>query len=453
MRACRSPVLRRAAASTTIVVYMLLLVHAGALAQTTASSPASTAAALRELREACALDAGALWGRSLCGPTLVVQADTRTVLASGPEVGGVLTRRDDGLYAGTLPPTVSLANTASTWSGTTWAMVLGPLPVDRYARLKLLLHESFHREQRALGLSGRDPTAAHLDVREGRYWLRLELRALARALTEPSGRDVESLLDALRFRAVRRSTFAGADTVEDALERHEGLAEYTGAVLALRATAGAPSQIAAALARFETEQSYVRSFAYATGPALGLLLDRHAPGWRTRAARTPSLSGALAAVVRFDADDSDGVRRVAAAHATAYGGPELARDEDARVAERAARSARLRARLLDGPVLVLRQQGLQLSFDPRGLVPLGDAGTVYTSGSFRGPWGQLRVTGGDGVLLNGAFTRGALAAPSDTGARPLRGDGWVLELAPGWRLQPMGGARAGDLALVPPAGA
>jgi hypothetical protein len=442
--------MRRLAVSTTHVVLALLLGGGDARAQATAIDAARVASALRELREACALDAGALWGRTLCGPTLVVQPDTRAVLASQSDAGGVLTRRDDGLYAGTLPTSVSLANTAATWSGTTWAMVLDPLPTDRYARLTLLLHESFHREQSALGLTGRDATAAHLDERDGRYWLRLELRAYARALTARDARAAEFLRDALRFRAARRSAVAGADTVEDALERHEGLAEYTGTVLALRATGETPSRVAAALARFEAQPSYVRSFAYATGPALGLLLDRYAPGWRTRAAGTTSLSGALAAAVAMDLRDGRRLRREALARAAVHGGPEVARDEDARVSARTARLARLRARLVDGPVLVLRQQGLQLSFDPGGLVPLGAAGTVYASGSFRAPWGELRVAGGDGVLLDAAFTRGALAAPSDTGARPLRGDGWVLELAPGWRVRPAAGERAGDLTLAPP---
>ena len=43
-------------------------------------------------------------------------------------------------------------------------------------------------------------------------------------------------------------------------------------------------RVVRAMDAVERNPTLVRSFAYATGPALGLLLDRWAPGWQRRVA-------------------------------------------------------------------------------------------------------------------------------------------------------------------------
>jgi len=47
------------------------------------------------------------------------------------------------------------------------------------------------------------------------------------------------------------------------------------------------------------------------------------------------------------------------------------------------------------------------------------------------------------------MTKVTLAAPADTSARPVVGQGWTLDLAPGWTIVP--GARKGDMILSPAA--
>ncbi len=46
------------------------------------------------------------------------------------------------------------------WGGRSWAIILLPLPTDALNRVTLLMHEVFHREQKALGLAGQDPPKA-----------------------------------------------------------------------------------------------------------------------------------------------------------------------------------------------------------------------------------------------------------------------------------------------------
>jgi hypothetical protein len=161
-----------------------------------------------ELRQMCAHDGGRMWGVSLCGPTRIVDRQSRAVVANQAAPA-------------TLPKEIGIANTAVDWNGVRWTMVVGPLPDDAFARKMLLAHESFHRIQQSLGFPVAGPANTHLDSIDGRYWLQLEWRALAKALTG----DRQAVRDALVFRARRRSLFPNAAKDERELEMHEGLAE------------------------------------------------------------------------------------------------------------------------------------------------------------------------------------------------------------------------------------
>ena len=99
-----------------------------------------------------------------------------------------------------------------------------------------------------------------------------------------------------------------------------------------------------------------------------------------------------------------------------------------------------RARLQDGPIITLRQSGdsLSWSFDPTELIGFDLTSAVYPSGNFSAGWGKLTVERG-GVLVANDFSRirvGAPATPIAAGARTINGNGWTLELNPGWSLQP-----------------
>src|SRR5437867_5533484 len=97
-------------------------------------------------------------------------------------------------------------------------MVMWPLPQDRYARARLMMHECFHRIQESMGLSGANPANSHLDSKDGRAWLRLEWRALTEALIRRGAARQRAVEDALIFRARRRALFPEAEAQEGALE-------------------------------------------------------------------------------------------------------------------------------------------------------------------------------------------------------------------------------------------
>ena len=121
----------------------------------TTIAPAAAMEAFAEYEEAAVADGGALWGRELLGPMLFADARTRAVVANQPDEQGKLVERN-GVFVGTLPLEVGIANTALDWAGVRWTMVMWPLPQERYSRVTLLMHEAFHRVQPTLAHAGLD---------------------------------------------------------------------------------------------------------------------------------------------------------------------------------------------------------------------------------------------------------------------------------------------------------
>jgi hypothetical protein len=410
---------------TVLRIRLSLLALAAALGGELPGQAAPDTAAMRRARRlldaACLADREATWGQSLCGPLLLATWGSRTVVASEPDSAGGFTRIGD-YWVGTLGEGQFPSNTATALGGTSWSMVVLPLPSDDAIATTLLVHEQFHRIQRAIGLPLTDPDNTHL-AREGdRTLLRLEWRALAAAIAADGGASCRHVADALAFRDARYAASPGARHAEALLERHEGMAEYTGQHLAAAVHPGADDRLRAYLEDAETWPSYVRSFAYATGAAYGALLDRTGTDWRS-ALRTDSVGPSELLRRRLECPAPP---RTLAERSAAYGGAALAALERARSDSLAAIRSSYRARLVDGPVLRTPTGPLRFTFDPNAVFPLGDDGNVYPTGTFSGAWGSLVVRGG-----------GALVSPDFQSVRvPLgaRDRDWTLTLNEGWRV-------------------
>lgn len=419
------------------VPFVIALAWAGLAAQPALASvdPAGAATAFAEAKTICQRDAGRLWGHSLCGPILVVDPVDRSVVANQADGGGMLKARGQ-VFVGTLPASEIVANTSVSWSGVHWTELLWPLPTDLEQRQVMLAHELFHRIQPELGRALSDGDNAHLDTLQGRYLLQLEWRALAAALEAPTAAARKAAVaDALLFRHQRYRLFPGAAAGEAALEANEGVAEYTG----VRAGLSTPkARIAYAihdLSAFVAAPSFVRSFAYATGPAYGLLLDQADPDWRGKLASGQRMDQLLAAALRLQTPSFDALRQREAV----YDDGSLHARELQRDRQRQAHLAALTAKLVDGAVLRLPLVHTSFQFNPQTLQPLGAAGTVYPTMRLKADWGVLEVED-DALLDSASKTASVSAAGIDVAAR--KGRGWRLDLNDGWTMVP--GKRKGD---------
>jgi hypothetical protein len=418
-------------------IVSLMFICAIASAASAVPSPIDMAQAKAAFAEAEAVsnkEGGHLWGEKLYGGLFFVDPETRYVVANEPDAEGVL-QATNGVYVGTLPQEIIVSNAPVEWQGKRWTMLMWPtIPSDAIDRRITFAHELFHRIQPALGLAAPDSSNLQLDTPEGRLWLQLEWRALAAALLEQGPAQTQAIRDALAFRSHRHKLFHGSAQTEASLEIAEGVPEYTGTI------AGEPDRDSArwrAVGKLtDPDQSitFVRSFAYTSGPPYGLLLDQRLPGWRTKLSTKSDLGALLASTLPAHAGAS------AEARASFYGAATIRIAEAERAEKAEAAKARFRARLVEGPTLLLPGGRIAFSFNPSTLVSLGDASTVYPTFHATAEWGMLDVT--DGVLIPTDFSRVTVAAPNDTQGPHLEGPGWTLELAAGWRVVP--GTKAGS---------
>jgi len=403
--------------------------------------------AFGEIRFLSALDGKKLWGETLAGPVMFVDLATRRVAANQPAFEETVLELDDGVYTGTLPDEVPIANTAMTWAGTEWTMLIWPLPRDRYARQRLLVHECFHRIQDDIGLPMSNPANGHLDGRDGRTWLRLEWRALTEALMRRGKERRSAIEDAVIFRAHRRELIPAAAGEERALELNEGLAEYTGLKLCGWPEHTLATRAAVALERADPGDSFTRSFAYASGPAYGLLLDDVRPDWREGLTPASDLGELLRAAHAIELPDYLPSRAVQ--RARRHDGEHVITMERQRAERREIRLAAIRSRFIESPVLVLALgDGMRYSFDPNATEALDEHSTVYSPTTVRDAWGSLEVNSGGALLIRsaaGAMVEARVPAPTDTDARPLTGDGWILRLGAGYEV--VAGEREGDVTI------
>src|SRR5215472_1269827 len=423
----------------------------GCAVPTAAQTPAiDTAKARQYFAEAKALsekDNGVLWKVPVCGPLLFADYGTRYAVANQADAEGKL-KPLDGVFVGTAPPELGVANTATKWAGVEWTMVMWPVPQYKQPRTRLMLHECFHRVQAQIGLEGKDAQNGHLDALEGRIWLEMEWRALEHALWQQGEDRKRDVTDALYFRNYRRSLFPAAETNENALEMNEGMAEYTG----FKLSTSWPEEYAVAVAAWlraapTRTPSYGRSFAYTSGPAYGGLLDLASTNWRIGLTPKTNLGQLLAQAYGVQVPASN--KTEALRRAQGYDGGEVVAIETEKEVKHQASVAAARKLFVDGPVLVLPvSPDFNYTYDPNEVLALDDKMTLYESENVQvtDQWGLLKTT--DGALIvreNGKFVRVQVPAPADASKTLLAGKGWTIKLNPGWEVVPQG--RAGDFAV------
>jgi hypothetical protein len=410
-------------------LFLLLVFHAtGAQAQV---DPQLARRYFQEATQLCKRDAGRLWGVSLCGPMVIVDAVTGTRATSQPEPEGP-------------PPRFpGFADGPVSWGGLRWfAFPLWMLPEkDADVRQQVLLHGLFHRIQPQLEfMQGQqdDGSNEHLDTFEGRLWMQLEWRALRRALESRGSDQAQAIADALAFRLERRHRFPGAAENERREEIREGLASYTGIAAWANSPADACRAAATAAAGGELQTSFVGNFEAASGPAYGVLLDELLPGWRRQLRGTSDLGDLLASAVR-PAPTTD-----VAVAAARYDGATLRTAEEARDRAQQIRVAELRRRFVDGPVLTMPAGGSGTS-DTRGSVGIPGVGTVlFNNFTLSARWGRLNAD--SGVLRAADGTTLSVPVTVPLQGTTLQSDGWSATLNAGWVVRPA--ARPGSFTIV-----
>nr|WP_315034464.1 hypothetical protein [uncultured Chryseobacterium sp.] len=413
--------------STAISLLLFFLFIQNITGQKQKISPDSISIFFKEIKTA-SNNNNKLWNKEVYGPLLLIDPKTRDIFANQADKEKVL-KLSGNIYRGTLPDNINIANTATNWSGEKWAMVMLPLPQDKKRRIGLLAHESFHRIQQSLGFELNNVENNHLDQKEGRIYLRLELEALKEAIRSTSEKDLQQhLVSALSFRKYRQSLYDGAAASENLLELNEGLAEFTGVIVSGRNRNETSIFFIDGINNFFTNATFVRSFAYYTIPVYGYLLYNKNKNWNKKITAKTNLTDyfidEFQINIPLEADEV--IRRIA----DRYNGAKIIKEESEREEKKKKQIAEYKFRFIEQPHFDIQFEKMNVSFDPRNIIPIDDKGTVYPTIRVTDLWGILTVE--KGALMSPKWDKISISNPIQTEDRKISGDGWVLELADGY---------------------
>jgi hypothetical protein len=366
-----------------------------------------------------------IWDKDLYAPILLVNPFTQQMYANELDSAGVL-EQDGAIYTGMLPHDLSIANTSIPWNGKTWAMIVTmAISPDKENRVNLFAHELFHVSQPSLGFQIANVDNNHLDQKEGRIYLRLELEALKEAVQALSKKEMsEHLTNAFAFRKYRNSLYANSDTTENLLELLEGLAEYTGIMHVDWNEEQLKEHLADKINNFSRTPTFVRSFAYQTVPVYGYLLYQTKKDWNKEISATTLLTDYF--ISAFEIKLPSDLGKLLSKNVEKYNGKIIFAEEIARDEQTQKLIAEYKTKFVEQPHLDIYFEQMNISFNPRNVMPLEDKGTVYQDVRIIDSWGIL--TAENGALLAPNWNKVSLSLPISEEGNTIFGDGWTLEL-------------------------
>jgi hypothetical protein len=373
-------------------------------------------------------DHKSLWNTDLYGPILFVEPKSRVVYSNYPDSSGIL-KQEGEIFSGILPANINVANTALNWAGRCWAMIMLPLPENKQERLDLLSHELFHRSQTLLGFKLNNPENNHLEQKEGRMYLLMELEALRQALLSKSKSEENmNLANALYLRNHRYKIYPNARLNENYLELNEGLATYTGIIMSGRDEIQLEEYFTDKINEFHEYPTFVRSFAYLTTPLYGVILKKSISDWNLKVDSSANLTDFFTKSIGIDVPDDAGMEIL-----NKYGYSKINQEETIREEKINQLKTEYRERFIEQPHLEISLEKMSISFDPRNIMPIEGYGNVYPTLRLTDNWGILTVT--NGALLGTNWNKITVSEPTSINKNLVTGNGWTLELIDGYSVQ------------------
>ena len=373
---------------------VLVLILCVSCSQSNSNSMEKAAPCFENLKKVSDADKGKLWGKTLYGPTMFVDVQTRNLVANQQNKENSFEQKGD-LFFGQLPEDIIIANTSISYCGEDWTCVIWDDSRDLLTSTQLLIHESLHRIQDEIGLPSCGSSNQHLDETEGELLLKLELGILKDLLQNDSKDLTEGLRDAMTVRKYRQTMFPNGN--ENQFECHEGMAEYTAFKLlpldndneAIR-----KGLVAAAITKGMDGSGFGNSFAYLTGPAYGLLIDEMIPDWRNGIRSGKTIPDVISTEVAIpDTVENAEIERISAR----YNLTEYLNKERSRLEARDKEDAELRDRFSESKWLVIPNDNINFGFNPsERLVAYDTIGVICNTMQLRGSFGTLEV--GNGIM-------------------------------------------------------
>ena len=316
-----------------------------------------------------------------------------------------------------------------TWALRPWDERL--LEMGNYSLMRTMAHMSMHVHQpRIFGTHGHIDNS-HLDNKEARILIQLEINALIHAFKNIDDNRYSSIRDALSIRAERRRLFPDAAMSENVFEVHEGLVDYTDIRIVQLGFYEKVEHFEWSASRLRYDTSLSRMFGYVSGALYGFLLDNTGATWRNDVQYGVDLGAML--IERMDLAD---IPAFADVDLDLYGYTKIMSFEEERYKAHGQMlddlfDAFTTQTLLHIPT-AFERGGMQLNpsriFSISGLGVAYGGPTVVVSGDF----GRLVVYDGFFVRLIGGRNGSVVATDMTIEDNRYSAHGWFLELNDGF---------------------
>lgn len=385
--------------------------------------------AFKELKETLKIEKGKTWNYSLEGAVMLVNRKTRTIIANESDGFGNLTKRKN-IFIGKLPDNIHIANTAFNWNGKDWSIIALPLPKTKEKRLNLLVHESYHRIQPKIGF---DSLCAiqnkHLNSKNGRIYLKLELNALKKALS--SEESEIHIKNALQFRWYRHQLFPNSKNAENSLEINEGLAEYTGSILSQRQDSELRKHYISQIDWFYTLPTFVRSFPYFTIPVYGYFMQKIDEKWNLQITKNTNLTDFISNFWKMETNEL--TEKDILELGKEYEITSIIKKETQRENKIIELKNKYKKMFLGDSIVEIELKKVNIAFNPSNIMPLDAMGTVYPNLRVTDDWGILDVDS-CGALISSKRNKVIISRPNLVTDSVITGEGWKLKLKKTWKL-------------------
>jgi hypothetical protein len=415
-----------------IIFYVLLILLSCKVEKTeTYFTPEKASQYFKKIEDICAKDNGKLWGKNLYGPLMFIDRASRNIFANQPDKEGLL-KEKDGIYTGSYPRELLVNNAPVTYGGVLFAMVSLPYEEDDYRIKTRALRSLFHRFQNLEGITSSSYNTDNMDEKEARLWIKLEWKALQRAINADGEERQIAIRDALIFKGSNRELYHKYADDENRFETYEGLATFTYSLLCSDSPEETKARLFENLDRIYSMQSYSRSYGFIHGALYAYLL--YDKGFDFSIVRTDSFNLGNAVKELYNIELPAVCRDVAGSLALNYDIEAINKEEEKRLSDIKERIHKQISTFTERPVVFLELESPYFDFEPEDINPLDTLGTLYNSIRVSDNWGKLTVEN-IGCLVSNNYTYLRITSRGlKENRNHISGEGWELILNDDWEL-------------------
>ncbi|MGA1976884.1 MAG: hypothetical protein ABSG89_03420 [Bacteroidales bacterium] len=385
-------------------------------------------------KEICDRDNGKLWGKNLYGPLMFVDRNNRRIIANSPDNENLL-KEKDGVYTGFYPKERIISYSWVTFGGKLYGMAPLPPEEDEYRIIYRAIRGLFHLFQQTTGFTSSDYLTSNMDEKNARLWLKLEWKALRRAIDSRGDEQLLAIRDALIFKGANHECFPKYSADETRFENYEGLATFTSILLSTNSPEEFKKRLFESLDRFYFMESYSRSYGIIHGALYATLLYMKGFDFTSIHSENVDLCELVKNIYNIKLPSI--CRDVAGSLMLNYDFQTILSEEAKRESDMMDRIHTMTSIFTEKPVIILELESPYFDFEPEDVHSMDTIGTIYSKMRVSDNWGKLSVESGGCLVSNNYKFLRITAKGLKSDKNRIEGDGWLLMINNNWKLVPV----------------